>query len=182
MSDVPYTFENAIRRVTITEHDEILYDSERGDVGCTYLVPERVMDEEIRPQLNEIERLRDELGAALKNEVHYAKRIEELEKHEGYITLEGCVEMIAEREQRIEELEKHNESLRLLNDGSIILLTAQIDAAWEYANSHNDDMAIGAEDALAELGIVRCEGCVIGGLRKDCICNGHGRVKGADDE
>jgi hypothetical protein len=49
---VPKTFQHAIRRVVITEDNEVIYDAEDDDVGCVYIVTPEVMRNEIRPILD----------------------------------------------------------------------------------------------------------------------------------
>ena len=120
---------------------------------------------------DEIERLREELLAALKNEAHYAKRIEELKKH--------CLEQ--ENAVFSWALERH-------------ITDAQIYAAWAYVGPAGERTS--AEDALEELGIVRCEGCRGSGREESypnpnddmpqdgpCPdCDGHRWVIGGEDE
>ena len=126
-----------------------------------------------------IERLRGELAAALKNEVHYAKRIEEL---------------LPKIEEERKEVARLRRSMKEMTSGNCRIITdAQIDAAWArrvlIPSADNDDSA-NTYIPAAKLGIVRCELCKEdrdnmawgeGGIL--CSrCNGHGWVMEADDE
>jgi len=192
---IPHTFGNAIRRVTITEEDEIIYDAERDDVGCTYLVPQRVMDEEIRPKLDEIERLREELresdeinGRNSKENLRLQKRIEELEAILRRLVerrMGDCFEFVIDDAKAV---------VGPLESNRHIIPRDKIRKAWEKikyytrgnSNPDNHRAAAVVEGVLAELDIVRCEGCWDcadgGGPEYGPRCNGEGFKIGGGDE
>jgi len=114
----------------------------------------------------EIERLRGELGAALKNEVHYAKRIEELEKESEWKAMK-----------------------QLFCADYHIITDDQIDAAWE---ERHDGVVEGIMYIPAsEIGITECENprCQDGRHIETThlpsqvckACNGHGWVMKGDE-
>ena len=164
---IPHTFGNAIRRVTITEEDEIIYDAERDDVGCTYLVPQRVMDEEIRPKLDEIERLREELresdeinGRNSKENLRLQKRIEELEAILRRLVerrMGDCFEFVIDDAKAV---------VGPLESNRHIITTAQIREAWEDRwTDERGNVHLWA----SHFDIVACEGC--GGRARGWIDN-----------
>ena len=143
----------------------------------------------------EIERLRGELAAALKNEVHYAKRIEELE--DGAPCLRRFIELQDALLERAPEFGIHSGWSSLIpHIVRRIITDDQIDAAWNglqfiYSLEVREEVE---RFILKPLGIVRCGGCNGSGSAvhddPECgihefecpTCNGHGWVKEADDE
>jgi len=126
---------------------------------------------------DEIERLRGELAAALKNEVHYAKRIEELESPYS-VVLDRSVPPAP--------------SLTIFGDAqrdTHIITREQINAAWErWEEEKWVSFGHGMKEALSILGIVRCEECDGSGespqtptnppyIDKCPTCDGDGWVK-----
>lgn len=100
--------------------------------------------------------------------------------------LRQCIEELEEERNQLRQFQQslHPTGLRDYMKTYYVITDAQIDAAWAQGF-----------DALAELGIVRCEECGgsgEGGMRYDgspvpveenCHdCNGHGWVKEAKDE
>jgi len=140
----------------------------------------------------EIELLRESRDAVIRKAKERVKRVEQ-----SYVRQ---FDLREEAEQRIEELEAEQCEIGgvefMKKTGRYVITTEQIDAAWNLVMDTGEDGRInsGAEQSLARVGIVRCEGC--GGCGQVQVytkdddydadgcpdCDGHGWMIGGEDE
>jgi cell division protein FtsB len=169
-------------RLTAIEAQNELYEEQAGRLKA------RVV--ELEEEVSDLE----QINAAFRDEDETMKLGELVRSRWRNIkNLEGRT---AELRARVEELERHNKSLRLLGDGSYILLVEQIDAAVGFATEECEDPHDYhvAWEALNHLNIHRCtcnngmytEGNDDGSQTQDRVCelcNGRGwLVKGDQNE